>query len=291
MALRVLDLAFERFGSPLYVFHHIVHNDSVVREYSARGVRFTNDLTDVPIGSTVLFSAHGVAPGIRALAMSRKLHVVDATCPLVNKVHAEVRRFIQKGYVVVLVGHGGHDEVVGLLGEADGQIHLVENSDDVAALKVPAGAKIAFVTQTTLSIADTEEVVAALRERFENIQGPSSADICFATRNRQNAVRALAPGAQFGIVVGSRQSSNSVRLVETIERTGIPARLVNGAEEILDGWFEPSWTVLVTSGASTPEARVREVIDRLLSQFGGEVIETDPIQSETIQFHLPVGIR
>src|SRR5205807_7009183 len=234
----------------------IVHNRYVVERFRRRGVVFVDDVADIPPGSTVLYSAHGVAPAIRAVSTQRRLRAIDATCPLVTKVHLEAMRFAREGYTILLIGHEGHDEVLGTMGEAPGHIMLVENAADVEKLPLPADAKVAYLTQTTLSVDDAEVIIAALRRRFPQIVGPSKDDICYATQNRQEAVKDLVPEADVVLVLGSRNSSNSQRLAEIAGVAGKPAYLIDGGHELRPEWFAGADTVLMTGGASAPEDRV-----------------------------------
>src|SRR5947209_1402738 len=242
MAIESLDRALEMFGMPLYVYHEIVHNRPVVERFRKRGVVFVDDIGDIPTGATVLYSAHGVAPAIRAAATERRLHAIDATCPLVTKVHLEAVRFAKEGYTIILIGHEGHDEVLGTMGEAPANIRLVQNAEEVEALDLPAGAKVGYLTQTTLSVDDAEVIISALRRRFPQIVGPSKDDICYATQNRQEAVKELVPAADLVLVLGSQNSSNSLRLAELAEACGKPAHLIDGVREIVDDWFDGAET-------------------------------------------------
>ena len=234
----------------MYVYHEIVHNRPVVERFRKLGVVFVDHIHEIPSGSTVLYSAHGVAPLIRQEAKARRLRAIDATCPLVTKVHLEAVRFAKEGYTIILIGHEGHDEVLGTMGEAPKHIRLVENEADVAALDLPADAKVAYLTQTTLSVDDAEVIIRALKKRFPNIAGPSRDDICYATQNRQEAVKELVPFADAVIVLGSKNSSNSMRLAELAEACNRPAYLIDNAAEIEADWFRGDETVLVTAGAS-----------------------------------------
>lgn len=290
MAIESLDRALELFGAPLYVYHEIVHNRPVVERFRKRGVVFVDAIEEIPCGANVLYSAHGVAPAIREAAAQRSLRAIDATCPLVTKVHLEAVRFTHEGYAVVLIGHEGHDEVAGTMGEAPGNILLVEDVADVEALQVPAGAKLAYLTQTTLSVDDAEEIIAALKKRFPGIVGPSRDDICYATQNRQEAVKELVPEADVVVVLGSRNSSNSLRLAEIANSCGKPAYLVDSVREISDDWFDRADTVLVTAGASAPEEVVEELVDHLKSRYGAAV-ETRTIREEHVSFPLPRELR
>src|SRR5438034_3712236 len=268
MAIESLDRALELFGKPLYVYHEIVHNRPVVERFRKRGVIFVDDIAEIPAGATVLYSAHGVAPAIRAAASERRLRAIDATCPLVTKVHLEAVRFSKEGYTILLIGHEGHDEVVGTLGEAPTSIRLVQDEAEVAALQLPADAKVAYLTQTTLSVDDAEVIITALRRRFPHIVGPSKDDICYATQNRQEAVKELVPEADVVVVLGSRNSSNSQRLAELAHSCGKRAYLIDGVREIEETWFRGDETVLVTAGASAPEEVVQECVEYLQQRYG-----------------------
>src|SRR5947208_2943519 len=245
MAIESLDRALELYGTPLYVYHEIVHNRPVVERFRKRGVVFVDDVAEIPSGATVLYSAHGVAPAIRAASAERGLRAIDATCPLVTKVHLEAVRFAKEGYTIVLIGHEGHDEVLGTMGEAPASIRLVQDVAEVEALDLPARAKVAYLTQTTLSVDDAEVIIAALRRRFPQIVGPSKDDICYATQNRQEAVKDLVPEADVVIVLGSQNSSNSMRLAEIVRGCGKAAYLVDNVHEIPRGAFRGDETVLI----------------------------------------------
>src|SRR4051812_18729911 len=237
MAIDSLERALELFGTPLYVYHEIVHNLHVVERFRKRGVVFVDRIEDIPSGANVLYSAHGVAPAIRQASAERNLHAIDATCPLVTKVHLEAVRFAKEGYTILLIGHEGHDEVLGTLGEAPESIRLVQDEAEVEALDLPPGAKVAFLTQTTLSVDDAEVIIRALRQRFPLIVGPSRDDICYATQNRQEAVKELVPEADLIIVLGSQNSSNSLRLAELARACGKPAYLIDAVRELRPEWL------------------------------------------------------
>src|SRR5438874_12527827 len=258
MAIESLERALELFGMPLYVYHEIVHNRPVVERFRKRGVVFVDGIEEIPEGSNVLYSAHGVAPAIRAAAARRRLHAIDATCPLVTKVHLEAVRFAQQGYTILLIGHEGHDEVLGTMGEAPANIRLVQDVDQVERLEFPANARLAYLTQTTLSVDDAEVIIDALRRRYPQIAGPSREDICYATQNRQEAVKDLVPEADLVLVLGSKNSSNSLRLAELARTHSKPAYLIDGAQEIRDDWFKGKQDILITAGASAPEDVVQE---------------------------------
>jgi 4-hydroxy-3-methylbut-2-enyl diphosphate reductase len=290
MAIESLDRALDLFGTPLYVYHEIVHNRPVVERFRKRGVVFVDSIAEIPNGATVLYSAHGVAPAIRAESAQRNLRAIDATCPLVTKVHLEAVRFAREGYTIILIGHEGHDEVLGTTGEAPEHIRLVEDATDVARLDLPANAKVAYLTQTTLSVDDAEIVIRALRKRFPQIVSPSKDDICYATQNRQEAVKELVPEADVVIVLGSQNSSNSMRLAEIAESLGKPAYLVDSVQEIRGHAFTGQETVLVTAGASAPEEVVEECVSFLRDRFGADV-ENRTVREEHVSFPLPRELR
>jgi 4-hydroxy-3-methylbut-2-enyl diphosphate reductase len=290
MAIESLERALEVYGTPLYVYHEIVHNRPVVERFRKRGVVFVDRVEDIPAGSTVLYSAHGVAPAIRAAAAAHRLRAIDATCPLVTKVHLEAVRFARENYTILLIGHEGHDEVLGTMGEAPGAIRLVQNVAEAEALDLPAGARVAYLTQTTLSVDDAEVIVAALKRRFPHIVGPSRDDICYATQNRQEAVKELLPGADVVIVLGSQNSSNSMRLAELARACGKPAFLVDSAREIPAGTFAGTETVLITAGASAPEEMVEECVAYLRDRFGATT-ESRTVREEHVSFPLPRELR
>ena len=290
MAIESLDRALDLFGAPLYVYHEIVHNRPVVERFRERGVVFVDDISQIPEGANVLYSAHGVAPAIRAAAVERRLRAIDATCPLVTKVHLEAVRFAREGYIIILIGHEGHDEVLGTMGEAPASIRLVQNTDDVARLDLPADAKVAYLTQTTLSVDDAEVIIAALHGRFPLIVGPSRDDICYATQNRQEAVKVLVPEADVVLVLGSQNSSNSMRLAEIVQSYSKRAYLIDRVSEIDDGWFQRGDTVLITAGASAPEEVVEECVAYLQQHFGATV-ESRTVREEHVNFPLPRELR
>ena len=290
MAIDSLERALELFGTPVYVYHEIVHNRPVVDRFRKRGVVFVNDLSEVPSGAHLLYSAHGVAPAIRAASAERGLHAIDATCPLVTKVHLEAVRFAREGYQILLIGHEGHDEVLGTMGEAPECIHLVQDAADVDRLAFPADAKVAYLTQTTLSVDDAEVIIGALKRRYPQIVGPSRDDICYATQNRQEAVKQLVPEADVVVVLGSRNSSNSMRLAEIAHDCGKPAYLIDGVGEIDDSWFQGDETVLMTAGASAPEDVVEECVNYLRRRYSAEV-ETRTVREEHVNFPLPHELR
>jgi 4-hydroxy-3-methylbut-2-enyl diphosphate reductase len=288
-AIAIVERALEKFGAPIYVRHEVVHNTFVVNDLKAKGAIFVEELSEVPAGGTVIFSAHGVSQAVRLEAEARGLNVFDATCPLVTKVHVEVSKMRDKGLEIVMIGHKGHPEVEGTLGQSQGGMYLVETPEDVARLQVNDPDKLAYVTQTTLSVDDAARVVDALRQRFPNIVGPKKDDICYATQNRQDAVKALAPQCDVVIVVGSPTSSNSNRLREVAEHLGVPAYMVDNAGEIKPEWVAGKTRVGVTAGASAPEVLVREVIERLAQLGIGSVANLDGAE-EKVSFALPKGL-
>lgn len=290
MAIESLDLAIQAFGTPVYVYHEIVHNKYVVESFCDKGAVFVNDLEEVPEKSHLLFSAHGVSPEIRKLARDRDLIAIDATCPLVTKVHLEAIRFAKEGFTIVLIGHEGHDEVVGTMGEAPEAIVLVENEAEVENLVVADESKVAYLTQTTLSVDDATRIIEALKRRFPEIKGPPKADICYATQNRQEAVKVLSLGADVVLVVGSQNSSNSQRLRELAEEQGVRGYLVDGPENFDPDWFEGNETIVLTAGASAPETLVESCIDHLVERFGATV-EQQVIRTEEVHFQLPAELR
>jgi 4-hydroxy-3-methylbut-2-enyl diphosphate reductase len=290
MAIESLETALQRFGPPVYVYHEIVHNKWVVHHFRQRGAVFVNALAEVPEGANLLYSAHGVSPEIRQQAQSRRLRAVDATCPLVTKVHREAIRYAKVGYTIVLIGHEGHDEVIGTMGEAPEAIVLVGSVEDVDRLKVANPEKLAYLTQTTLSVDDAAQIIARLRERFPEIVGPPKDDICYATQNRQEAVRQLSREANIALVVGSQNSSNSQRLAELARSTGIPAHLIDDPTDIDPTWFQGNETVLITAGASAPERLVQECIRFLEDRFQATV-ELRTLRKEEVRFVLPAELR
>ncbi|MBA3979678.1 MAG: 4-hydroxy-3-methylbut-2-enyl diphosphate reductase [Alcanivorax sp.] len=293
-AIEIVNRALEVYGPPVYVRHEVVHNRFVVDDLRNRGAVFVEELDEVPDDAIVIFSAHGVARAVQDEAGRRELQVFDATCPLVTKVHKEVIQYAREGRESILIGHAGHPEVDGTMGQYDtsygGAIYLVEDEDDVAALQVRNPDKLAFVTQTTLSVDDTARIIEALRARFPDIHGPRREDICYATTNRQDAVRQLALETQLVLVVGSPNSSNSNRLRELAERCGTPAYLIDGPEQIDPAWLTGKASVGVTAGASAPETLVQQVVARL-NELGGNTPEEMPGREETIRFAMPKGLR
>ncbi|MFN3545068.1 MAG: 4-hydroxy-3-methylbut-2-enyl diphosphate reductase [Thiobacillus sp.] len=289
-AIAIVERALEKFGAPIYVRHEVVHNTYVVNDLKAKGAIFVEELSEVPAGATVIFSAHGVSQAVRAEAEARGLKVFDATCPLVTKVHVEVAKMREKGLEIVMIGHKGHPEVEGTLGQSQGGMYLVETPEDVATLQVADPDKLAYVTQTTLSVDDAARVVDALRARFPNIVGPKKDDICYATQNRQDAVKLLARQCDLVIVVGSPNSSNSNRLREVAEKLGVPAYLVDAASEIRPEWLDGKTRIGITAGASAPEVLVRAVMERL-HQLGAHEVAPLAGIDETVSFPMPKGLE
>ena len=292
-AIEIVERVLELYGAPVYVRHEVVHNRYVVNDLRARGAIFVDEPAEIPNGATCIFSAHGVSQQVRQEAAERNLRIFDATCPLVTKVHLEVARHCKDGYDVVLIGHRGHPEVEGTLGQcrADGgRMHLIETADEVAGLVVQDPERIAYVTQTTLSVDDTAGVIAALQARFPNLVGPKKSDICYATQNRQDAVKDLASRADLMLVVGSANSSNSNRLRELGEKHGIPAHLIDGPDDIDPGWLEGRRRVALTAGASAPELLVEQVIARL-KESGADVVDEQNGIREQVVFPLPKELQ
>ena len=283
-AIEVVERVLELLPPPIYVFHEIVHNSHVVQRLGGRGAVFVNCLEEVPDGSVCIFSAHGVSPAVRRLAEQKQLQVIDATCPLVTKVHLEAIRFTREGYSLVLIGHPGHDEVEGTIGEAP--MHLVSSVEDVESLRVSNPDKVIYLSQTTLSLDDTARIVDALRARYPRLTAPPKDDICYATQNRQNAVKDVARQVDLLLVVGSSNSSNSLRLTETAQASGIPAYLVNDESEIRSDWLDQAEVVGVTSGASAPEEIVLQVVDHLRSSRAVQV-EGLELEDEQVHFSIP----
>ena len=288
-AIEIVEMALEVYGAPIYVRHEIIHNEHVVRRLREQGAIFTDELSDVPVGSNLVFSAHGVSPAVRAEADLRNLNVIDATCPLVTKIHLEVHKFLKRGYGIFYIGHRGHVETEGTLGEAPGKLILVTHEDEVADLPEPAEEKLIYLTQTTLSIDETRGIVDALRRRFPRLSNPPSSDICYATQNRQDAVKQLAKSADVVLVVGSRTSSNSRSLRQVAELHGARAYLIDGAENITDEMVAGANVVGVTAGASAPEDIVQGVIAEL-RQRGAEDVEEFVLLKEDVEFKLPPGL-
>jgi 4-hydroxy-3-methylbut-2-en-1-yl diphosphate reductase len=286
-AIEIVEKAIERFGAPVYVRHEIVHNRFVVDGLRAKGAVFVEELDEVPLDAPVVFSAHGVPKSVPEEATRRNMIWLDATCPLVSKVHRQAERQVKDGRHIIFIGHRGHPEVIGTFGQVpEGRMTLVETEEDVAALDLPADQPLSFLTQTTLSVDDTARVVEALKARFPYIMGPRGEDICYATSNRQNSVKAIAPGCDLVLVIGAPNSSNSVRLVEVAERSGTTARLIQRAHEIDPTWLEGVSTIGVTAGASAPELLVREVVDQLAVWRRVEEQQVETAQ-ETMIFKLP----
>ncbi len=285
-AIDVVKIALEMYGAPIYVRKEIVHNKHVVDELRAAGAIFVEELDEVPSQGRVIFSAHGVAPSVRTDAVERNLQVIDATCPLVTKVHLEAVKFARKGYSIILIGHENHDEVVGTLGEAPDAMKLVSTVEDVDRLVVPDTTKMAYLTQTTLSLDETNHIVKRLTERFPLIQGPHSQDICYATENRQVGVKAVAPLCDLLLVVGSKNSSNSQRLVEVCQNTGVPAYLVDDESDVRPEWMTSVKTVAITAGASAPEHLVEQII-AYLKVNGFDQLEELEVKEEDVRFQLP----
>src|SRR5882672_3359915 len=289
-AIEIVERALELFGAPIYVRHEIVHNKFVVDRLRAKGAVFVEELAEVPAGGTVIFSAHGVSKAVQAEADRRGLKVFDATCPLVSKVHIEVKKMLREGHEIVMIGHRGHPEAEGTMGQSAVGMHLVETLEDVAALDVGPAAKLAYVTQTTLSVDDANAMVAALKRRFPKIRGPKKDDICYATQNRQDAVKFMAPQCDVVIVVGSPNSSNSNRLREVAEHMGARAYMVDSAEELRAEWVAGQRRVGVTAGASAPEVLVTELIERLKALGAESVLPLKGID-ETVVFSLPRELK
>lgn len=286
-AIEIVERSIERYGAPVYVRHEIVHNKFVVDGLKAKGAVFVEELDEVPDDAPVVFSAHGVPKVVPAEATARGLEWLDATCPLVSKVHRQAERKVEAGQHILFIGHKGHPEVIGTMGQVpEGTITLVETLDDVARLEFPQGTPLAFLTQTTLSVDDTAEIIAALRARFPQVAGPRAEDICYATSNRQAAVKAIAARCQLVLVIGAPNSSNSLRLVEVAERDGTPARLIQRAGEIEAGWLDGVETLGLTAGASAPEVLVREVVERI-GNWRAVTEETVTTTVENMVFKLP----
>src|SRR4051812_36203949 len=290
MAVDVVDEVLRLKGAPVYVFHEIVHNRHVVEDFKARGVTFVDDISEVPPGAVVVYSAHGISPAVRSQSKSRRLVEVDATCPLVTKVHLEVLKFASDGYTIVFIGHARHDEAIGTVGEAPESVVVIESPEQVAALRVPDENKLAYVTQTTLSVSDAERIISALKARFPKIKGPPKEDICYATTNRQSAVTQFAPEADLVLVIGSKNSSNSQRLVDCAIEAGKPAYLIDDVSELDLAWLAGVETVFVSSGASAPERLGQAFLARLRDQFGAEIEERTLVE-EDVTFAPPKSPR
>jgi 4-hydroxy-3-methylbut-2-en-1-yl diphosphate reductase len=286
-AVDIVERALERWGAPVYVRHEIVHNKRVVNELAAKGAIFVDELDDVPADRPLIFSAHGISPQVRAAAGERDLRTVDATCPLVTKVHSEAKRFSRQGYELVYIGHEGHDEAIGTMGEAPEAMHLVQTAEDVDKLDIPAGKKVAYLTQTTLGVDETEGVIAALQRRFPELASPPKDDICYAATNRQLAVKRMAPLCEVVLVVGSQNSSNAHRLVEVAKANGARGYLIDGPQDVQPAWLAGADTVGVTGSASTAEAAVQEVVNALHPDSVEELRAVD----ENVFFNLPAELR
>jgi 4-hydroxy-3-methylbut-2-enyl diphosphate reductase len=289
-AVQTVERALERFGAPVYVRKEIVHNKHVVEQLRDRGAVFVESETEVPEGATAVFSAHGVAPSVHANAETRRLHTIDATCPLVTKVHVEAKKFAAQDYTIVLVGHAGHEEVEGTMGEAPANIVLIETEDDVDRLEVKDPSKVAYITQTTLSVDETQAIIKRLRERFPEIVGPRTDDICYATTNRQAAVKQLAQVSDLVLVIGSRNSSNSNRLVEVAREHGADSHLIDNELHVDEEWLEGTRVVGITSGASAPEELVQRLVEFFRERGTADVEELEVVQ-EDVRFMLPKPIR
>ncbi|HXE55484.1 MAG TPA: 4-hydroxy-3-methylbut-2-enyl diphosphate reductase [Tepidisphaeraceae bacterium] len=290
MAIDVVEQVLNLRGAPVYVYHEIVHNRHVVDDFRRRGVVFVDDVREVPNGSVVVYSAHGISPAVRDEARRRELKEVDATCPLVIKVHNEVQRFAREGYSIIFVGHATHDEAIGTVGEAPDAITVVESPEDVARVKVKNPHKMAYVTQTTLSLYDAQRIIDALKARFPHIKAPPKEDICYATTNRQNAVAEVGPEVDLVLVIGSRNSSNSQRLVETAHQAGKAAYLIDDQTELDPSWFDGVETVLITAGASAPEHLVQDLVARLQREYGANS-EIRTVAEEDMSFAPPKSLR
>jgi 4-hydroxy-3-methylbut-2-enyl diphosphate reductase len=288
-AISVVERALDRYGPPVYVRKEIVHNHHVVRLLQARGARFVDSEEEIPHGATCVFSAHGVSPAVRGNAARRGLKVIDATCPLVSKVHQEARRFARDGRTLVLIGHADHEEVEGTYGEAPDRTVIVSSAADVGRLDLPRDTPVAYLTQTTLSVDETADVIEALRERFDDLSGPASDDICYASQNRQNAVKAMAARSDLILVVGSRNSSNSIRMVEVARCAGTPAQLVPEVAELDRSWFEGVRVLGLSAGASAPEVLVDELL-AWLAEAGYRDLEIERVATETLVFSLPAAL-
>ena len=288
-AILIVEEALKKYGAPIYVRHEIIHNAYVVKDFESRGVVFINELDQVPKGAILIFSAHGVSKAVRYEADERQFQVFDATCPLVAKVHAEVVRLKERGYQIIMIGHRGHPEVEGTMGQVDSSIHLIEHVSDVEKLSFEQDALLAYVTQTTLSVDETKEITTALMQKFPQIHAPKRQDICYATQNRQDAVKAMIPNVDLVIVVGSENSSNSKRLQELASSLKVPAFLVDDPSQIKADWFKSVSSIGVTAGASAPENLTAKIIEAINSRYRGAVVPMPGIE-ETISFSLPKGL-
>lgn len=293
-AIEIAEQALELHGAPIFIFHEIVHNAHVVADLRARGVVFVNELSDVPGGALTVFSAHGVSLAVVREAQLRGLNVIDATCPLVSKVHQQAQRYGRSGHTLIVIGHAGHEEVEGTVGRVNTPVHLVSNQAEVASLNLPSNTLLAYVTQTTLSVDDTRDIIAALTLRFPHIKGPNTDDICYATQNRQNAVRELATQVELILVVGSRNSSNAARLREVASQQGVAAHLVQDESEINPQWLTGLQRIGVTAGASTPEVLVQRVAQRLSQWSAAQILQADVLDNQRLEegivFRLPVAL-
>jgi len=290
MAVAALETALKLFGAPLYVFHEIVHNKHIVDRFRQQGVVFVDEVEEVPPGARLMYSAHGISPEVHRVANERRLQVIDATCPLVRKVHWQAVRFAQQGYTIVLVGHQGHDEVIGLMGEAPQQMLLVETVEDVDRLQLPSGTKVAYLTQTTLSVDEVNHILKRLKQRYPEAVGSPHDDICYATQNRQEALKAILGEVDVVLVVGSQNSSNSMRLAEIALEHGIPSYLIDGPHDIDSQWFHGDEVVGLTAGASAPEDLVSGCIELLQTRFNAQLEERSG-RAEHVDFPLPVELR
>lgn len=289
-AISIVELSLEKFGPPIYVRHEIVHNRHVVNRLAAKGVVFVEETDEVPDGSIIIFSAHGVSEEVEKHAKERGLTVIDATCPLVSKVHTEGQRYARTGYEIIMVGHEGHPEIEGTLGRIPAKVHLISNVEDVAKLDVKNPEKLAYITQTTLSVDDTKATIDALKARFPNIVGPTIRDICYATQNRQGAVRELAKHVDVVLVIGAYNSSNSSRLRERAEEVGVPAYLIEDASQLNPEWVKDKQTVGITAGASAPEDLIEGLIERLKEIAPGLEVAVHPGVQENVHFRLPLSL-
>lgn len=290
MAVTALETSLKIFGAPLYVYHEIVHNKHIVERFRQQGVIFVDHVDEVPHGARLMYSAHGISPEVQQAALQRSLQVIDATCPLVRKVHWQAVRFAQQGYTIVLVGHEGHDEVIGVLGEAPGKMLLVESLQDVDRLDLPPSAKVAYLTQTTLSVDEANKILDRLKQRYPQAIGSPKEDICYATQNRQESLKAILNDVDIVLVVGSQNSSNSMRLAEIAMEHGLPSYLIDGPQDIEPAWFHGDEVVGVTAGASAPEDLVAGCIELLTQRFGAS-LEERSMREEDIEFPLPVELR
>jgi len=290
-AITIVEKALEMYGAPIYVQHEIVHNKHVVQRLRNDGAVFVENIDEIPEGSHAIFSAHGVSPEVRKRAAKRKLHVLDATCPLVTKVHREAQRYAQKEHTIILIGHHNHVEVKGTVGEAPEHIIVVGTVEEVSDLKIPDEKKVGYITQTTLSLDDTAEIITALKKRFPEIKGPAKDDICYATQNRQNAVKALSKEVDLVLVVGAQNSSNSMRLLEVAETTGVKARRIESAAELDPGWLEEVRNVGITAGASAPEDIVQGIVAEISKMSSSSSVRDLDIVQEDVTFALPTVLR